>query len=118
MPCDTRLKTRNGRRQTISERKEEVLRSTERFIAGLKNGRVKVVVDKKTGAVAFSGLTEEERDGVTDACAYRRILVSGSQLAIQAIIRAEQLAGRPVNKRAIAAGVHSHDGGKSWHHGH
>lgn len=118
MPCDTRLKTRNGRRQTISERKDEVRLATERFIAGLKNGRVKAVVDKKTGAVAFSGLTEEERDGVTDACAYRRILVSGSQLAIQAIARAEQLAGRSVDKAMVAAGYHSHDGGKTWHSGH
>lgn len=114
MPCDTRLKPR----QTISQRKDEVRRATERFIAGLKNGRVKVVVDKKTGAVAFSGLTEEERDGVTDACAYRRILVSGSQLALQAIARAEQLAGRGIDKQKIAAGYHSHDGGLTWHNGH
>lgn len=114
MPCDTRLKPR----QTISQRKDEVRRSIERFIAGLKNGRVKVVVDKKTGAIAFSGLTEEERDGVTDACAYRRILVSGSQLALQAIARAEQLAGRGINKQMIAQGYHSHDGGTTWHNGH
>ena len=69
-------------------------------------------------AGAFSGLTEEERDGVTDACAYRRILVSGSQLALQAIARAEQLAGRGVNKQMVAQGYHSHDGGQTWHNGH
>lgn len=114
MPCDTKLKPR----QTISQRKDEVRRATERFIAGLKSGRVKAVVDKKTGAVAFAGLTEDERDGVTDACAYRRVLVSGSQLAIQAIARAEQLAGRAVDKRTVAQGYHSHDGGQTWHNGH
>lgn len=53
-----------------------------------------------------------------NACAYRRILVSGSQLAIQAIIRAEQLASRPVNKQIIGQGYHSHDGGQTWHNGH
>jgi len=118
MPCDTRLKVRNGRRQTISERKDEVRLAQERFIAGLKKGTVKAVVDKRTGAVAFTGLTEEERDGITDACAYRRIMVSGSQLAIQAIVRAEQLAGRSVNKQMVAQGYHSHDGGQTWHNGH
>lgn len=115
MPCDTRLKVRNGVRQTISERKDEVRRATERFITGLKANRVKVVIDKKTGAVAFTGLTEEERDGVTDACAYRRIMVSGSAMALAAIARAEQLAGRSIDKQMVAAGHHSHDGGKTWH---
>ena len=114
MACDTRLKPR----QTISERKDEVRRATEQFVAGLKTGRVKAVVDRKTGAIAFSGLTEDERDGVTDACAYRRILASGSQLAIQALLKAEQLAGRPVNKQLVAQGYHSHDGGTTWHSGH
>jgi hypothetical protein len=110
MPCDTRLKPR----QTISERKDEVRRATERFIAGLKTGRVKVKVDAK-GGVVFTGLTDEERDGVTDGCAYRRILASGSQLAIQAILKAERLAGRSINRQLVAQGYHSHDGGQSWH---
>ena len=114
MPCDTRMK----RGQTISQRKDEVRRATEKFVAGLKSGKVKAVVDRKTGAVAFSGITDDERDGVTDACAYRRVMVSGSQMAIQAILRAEQLAGRSVNQQAVASGVHSHDGGLTWHNGH
>ena len=111
MPCDTRLKPR----QTISERKDEVRRATEKFVAGLKSGKVKAKVDPK-GGVVFTGLTDEERDGVTDACAYRRILASGSQLAILAITKAEQLAGRPVNRQLVAQGYHSHDDGKTWHH--
>lgn len=117
MPCDTKLKVRGGRRQTISERKDEVRLATERFIAGIKSGKVKVKVDAK-GGVAFAGLTEEERDGVTDACAYRRIMVSGSALALAAIARAEQLAGKPVNKQLVGQGYHSHDGGRTWHNGH
>lgn len=118
MTCETRLKTRNGRRQTISERKDEVRLAAERFIAGIKAGKVKIAVDRKTGAVAFAGLTEEERDGVTDACAYRRIMVSGSAVALAAIARAEQLAGRSIDKQMIATGFHSHDGGSTWHNGH
>lgn len=84
----------------------------------LATGKVQVVIDRRTGAVAFRGMSEEDRDGLTDACIYRRIMVTGSALAKQAIARAEQLAGRTVNKQAIAQGHHSHDGGATWHHGH
>lgn len=111
MACETNLKPR----QTISERKDEVRRAAEKFVAGLKSGKVRVKVDPK-GGVVFDGITAEDRDGVTDACAYRRIMVSGSQLAIQAIVKAEQLAGRSVNKQLVAQGYHSHDGGSTWHH--
>lgn len=111
MTCDTRLKAR----QTIAQRKDEVRRVQERVIAGLKSGKIKPKVDAK-GGVVFTGLTDDERDGVTDGCIYRRVMVSGSQLAIQAIARAEQLAGRGVNKQLVAQGYHSHDDGKSWHH--
>jgi hypothetical protein len=39
-------------------------------------------------------------------------------LAKMEIARAEQLAGRAVSAQAVAGGVHSHDGGHTWHHGH
>lgn len=61
------------------------------------------------------GWDEAERDGVTDACAYRRLMVSGSALAKAAIAHAEQLAGHSVDRRVVAHGVHSHDGGQTWH---
>ena len=67
------------------------------------------------GAIAFLGLTDSERDGVTDNCAYRRLMASGSALAIAAIAKAEQLAGRSIDRQQIAVGVHSHDQGRSWH---
>ena len=38
---------------------------------------------------------------------------SGSALARAAVARAEQLAGRQVDRRAVAVGAHSHDGGAS-----
>ena len=113
MPCDTRLKPK----QTIKQRADEIRKMVETLSAGLVSGRIKAVVGPQ-GAIAFNGLTEAQRDGVTDACAYRRIMATGSPAAKLAIMRAEQLAGRPVNRQAVAAGHHSHDGGKTWHHGH
>ena len=110
MPCDTRLKPK----QTIQERAEEVRRAIARIDAALVSGRAKVKVGLQ-GAITFSDLTDEERDGVTDACVYRRLMVTGSALARAAIVRAEQMAGRSVDRRALAHGVHSHDGGQHWH---
>ena len=113
MACDTRLKPK----QTIQQRAEEVRKRVSRLDELMRRNSVQVKVGPQ-GAVAFIGWSEEERDGVTDACAYRRLMVSGSALAKAAIARAEQLAGRSVNKQALAHGVHSHDHGKTWHHGH
>ncbi len=110
MPCDTKLK----QGQTIQQRKEEVIRAVGRIQAGLINGRVKVKIGPQ-GAIAFDGVTNEDRDGVTDACAYRRIMVSGSALAKAAIAKAELLAGRSVNRAIVGQGVHSHDSGITWH---
>lgn len=113
MPCDTKLKPG----QTIQGRITEIRKMLERLSQGLVSGRVKARVSKE-GGIAFDGLTDSERDGVTDACAYRRLMVSGSALAKAKVAQAEALAGRSVNKQAIANGLHSHDGGKTWHHGH
>lgn len=109
MPCDTRLKPK----QTIQQRAEEVRRAVARINQGLVTGRIKAVVGPQ-GAVAFVGLRDEERDGVTDACAYRRIMATGTSLAKAAIARAEALSGRSVNRQVVGQGVHSHDGGLTW----
>jgi|SRR5215472_2393542 len=111
MACDTRLKPR----QTIQERAREVRAAMERLAAALRQGRVQVIVDRASGAVAFTGWDDTSRDGITDACAYRALARSGSPLFQQLLARAQQMAGRTVDPRAIAQGVHSHDGGKSWH---
>lgn len=113
MPCDTRLKPR----QTISQRADEVRKAVDKVSTGLAAGRIKAKVDPKTGAIAFD-IPETDRDGVTDACVYRKLMVYGGALAKAKIAQAEMLAGRGVNKAALAAGVHSHDGGGSWHNGH
>jgi hypothetical protein len=107
--CETRLKPR----QTLAARKDEIRRMIARLSEGLVSGRIKAVIGP-TGAIAFDGLTETERDGVTDACAFRQLMIMGSPLARAAIARAEQLAGRSVDRQAIATGWHSHDGGTSW----
>jgi len=110
MPCDTRLK----RNQTISQRKAEVAKAVAAIQAALAAGRVKAKVGQQ-GAIAFEGVSEQERDGVTDACIYRRIMATGSALAKMQIAKAEQLAGRSVSKQAVNSGHHSHDGGHTWH---
>ena len=109
MPCDTRLK----KGQTISERKIEIKTSVDKLAALLAAGKVKPVIGAK-GGIAFPGWAEGQANGVTDACAFRRILSSGSALAKMAIERAEMMAGRKVDRQAVAQGLHTHDG-INWH---
>lgn len=110
-PCNTRLKPK----QTLADRAKEVRKAGEKIDLLLAAGRAKVVVDKRTGAVAFVGIPDDVRDGLTDACVYRRIMQSGSTKAKLAITQAERLAGRAVDKKVVANGTHSHDGGQTWH---
>lgn len=114
MPCDSRP---FRPRQTLTERKAEVKSAVQKLEALLASKKVLARVGPQ-GAIAFGGWDGDDRAGITDACAYRRIMASGSATARQAIARAEMLAGRTVSKATVATGTHSHDGGKSWHHGH
>jgi len=114
MACETRLKSR----QTLVERKAEVKKVIYDVNSLIATGRIKPVVDKRTGAIAFQGFDENLRDGVTDACVYRQLMVTGSFLTKQKIAAAEALAGRTVSKQALGAGVHSHDGGQTFGPGH
>ena len=110
MPCDTRLKPR----QTIKERATEVRNVVEKASKLLVSGKAKAIINA-SGAVAFDGLSEKDRDGVTDNCLYRRLMSSGSALVLQQIAKAEMLAGRKVDRAVVNSGAHSHDGGKTWH---
>jgi len=110
MPCDTKLKPN----QTISERKEEVKQTVTGLEKLLRERRIKPVIGPQ-GAISFAGWTDGQKAGVTDACAYRRIMATGSALARAEIERAELLSGRKINKLVIGQGVHSHDFGKTWH---
>lgn len=113
MPCDTWTQPN----QTLEQRKEQVKSVIKRVEDLIAQRKVTVKVGA-TGGIAFVGLTDADRAKVTDACIYRRIMATGSALTKNAIQQAEKLAGRAVDKRAIATGVHSHDGGNTWHHGH
>lgn len=110
MPCDTVRK----QGQTVAQRAAEVRAAAKKIDALVAAKRVQVKVGPQ-GAVAFLGLAETDRDGLTDACIYRSLTRTGSATARMAIARAEQLAGRTVDRAVVAAGVHSHDGGTTWH---
>lgn len=109
MACDTQLKPR----QTIQQRAVEVRKAMVSLEQKLASGLIRPVVGPQ-GALAFQGWAEADRDGVTDACAYRQIMARGTVSSKAVIARAEQLAGRSVDKQALKAGIHSHDGGASW----
>lgn len=79
---------------------------------------VDVTVDPGTGAVALTGWEEDSRRGVTDVCAIKRMMVDNSYAWQQALAHAETIAGRQMDTNMLAAGVHSHDGGSTWHEGH
>jgi hypothetical protein len=106
MPCDT---PRKG--QSLTERVNPVQEALKRLERYLSTGSVRVVISDK-GAINFTGW--KDRDDVTDVCAYRTLSVQNSWALRQAVARAEAQQRRKVNPQAVAAGWHSHDGGKSW----
>lgn len=111
MPCDTNLKDN----QTLEDRNDQIKKSLTRLEAALTLNQVKVKIGAN-GAVAFDGW--KDRDDVTDVCAYRTLSAQNSWALRQAVAKAEQMQGRKVNANAVGAGVHSHDGGETWHKGH
>lgn len=108
MPCDTKLKPN----QTITQRKLEITEVVDRIQKGLVNGSIKLRLSA-AGAPAFDGVTN--KNDVTDACIYRRIMVTGSPLAKAKLASAQALLGKPV---VTTNGTHSHDGGRTWHGSH
>lgn len=113
MVCWTRVK----RGQTKEQRGVQVKTALQKLDKLLSSMKVTAKIGPQ-GAIAFTGWSDIDRDDVTDVCAYRYIMATGSATAKMAIARAEQLAGRGVSKEAIAQGTHSHDGGATWNKGH
>lgn len=109
MPCDSFIKPGI----TPEQRQKQVRDAVAALGRALATGAVKIKVGPQ-GGITFVGWGKEERDGVSDICAYRKLANSGSWALRQALARAEALAGRKADERAIAAGVHSHDGGATW----
>lgn len=109
MPCDTRIL----QNQTPAQRRTEIEAALKELEAALLSGRTKVKVGPQ-GAVAFDGWDGDNRRGVTDVCAYRTLSSKGSFALKKAVAKAEALAGRKVDARAVAAGWHTHDSGLTW----
>lgn len=113
MPCDSTLR----RGQTLASRNEEIKRALTKLEAELNLGRVGVKI-APNGAVAFTGWKPDDRGDVSDVCAFRTLQAQGSFALRQAVQRAEAQQGRKVNPAAVAAGHHSHDGGRTFGPGH
>lgn len=117
MACDLMLKPR----QTLTERKAEVKKALTQLERLLATGQVTVRVGTEgigRGAVAFKGWADAEREGISDACALRLLTISGNALTKAKLAQAQQMAGTSFNRQTLAHGVHSHDGGNTWHKGH
>lgn len=83
-----------------------------RLDSAIARGSVRVVIGRE-GAIAFRGW--QDREGISDLCAYRALAASNSPSLRRAIARAEAISGNKLNARAIASGTHSHDGGATFH---
>lgn len=106
MACESRL--REG--QTFVARVDEVKKALERLERYLSTGTVRIGVGPN-GAVSFVGW--QDRDDITDVCAYRTLSASNSWALKQAAAKAEAMSGRKINPAAVAAGWHTHDQ-KTW----
>ena len=110
MPCFSKPRVN----QTPEQRRTEVKKAVgdiDKLIAKRKIG-IKV---GPQGGIVFTGLTEAMRAGMTDVCIYNLLMQRGSESMKTAVRTAEMLAGRGVSQSALKAGIHSHDGGGSWH---
>jgi hypothetical protein len=89
----------------------EMSDAIKRLEKALGNNEASLVIGT-AGSIAFKGWND--RAGVSDLCAFRKLASSNSATLRRAIARAEAIAGRSIDQRSINAGVHSHDGGKTW----
>lgn len=104
MPCMTQ--------PTLTEQQRSAQRGAlARLETALGAGTVKVVIGR-AGGVTFAGWRDDQREGVSDLCAYRAL--SNSPAMRRAVLRAEAMGGNRMDPRAIASGLHSHDGGSTW----
>lgn len=104
MPCDTVAKTPSAQQQQKAalDRLQKALGSSVSVVIGAQ------------GAIAFRGWRDQDRGGLSDLCAYRKLAARNSPELRRAIARAEAVAGRKLDQQTVAAGVHSHDGGRTF----
>lgn len=93
---------------SAKQRQREALDRLQRALAA---GTVTIKVGRE-GSIAFAGWRDEDREGISDLCAYRAI--ANDPTVRRALLRAEALSGNRYDPRAIASGLHSHDGGATW----
>lgn len=103
MPCTSQPNLTQVQQARMAE-------AVRRLETALGNNSASLVVGA-SGSIAFKGWND--REGVSDLCAYRKLAASNSAALRRAIMRAEAM-GAKINPRAIAAGVHSHDSGHTW----
>jgi hypothetical protein len=97
--------------QTLVQRMSQVEQALKRLETYLTTGTVRIRIGA-TGAITFGNW--KDRDGISDVCAYRSLSATNSWALRQAVMKAEAISGQKVNPRAIAAGIHSHDDGRTW----
>lgn len=95
------------------KQKAEQREALKRLEIMLQAGGVGLRVGEN-GAIVFEGWMPMDRKGFSDVCAFTMLQEQGSFALQQAVQRAEMAAGRSIDMSVIAAGVHSHDGGKTW----
>ncbi len=104
MPCMTQENL------TVTQKADQQS-ALARLGAALAAGTVTVVIGA-TGGIAFRGWKDNR--GVSDLCAYRALTAANSAPLRRALARAEAMSGRKLDARAVSAGVHSHDGGRTF----
>jgi hypothetical protein len=108
MACDTI--------DVTPESQTRIQKDMDSLKEGLAKGTITIIIDKRTGAIAFKGWNATGFIG--DTCAARRLMSMNSPEYRRALLKAEAITGRKANPAAIMAGHHSHDGGKTWGPGH
>ena len=103
MPCDTV-------RNLTDYQREQQAQALAELEGALNNGRVSVAIG--SGSLAFVGW--ENRAGLTDLCAYRRLTADNSPALRAAVMAAEAMTGQSIDAQSISAGMHSHDNGQTW----
>lgn len=108
MPC---IGTPLSKDQTLAQRLTQVDQALKRLEQYIQTGTVRIGIGTN-GAIAFQGW--QDREGISDVCAFRSLTATNSWVLRQAVLRAEGMSGRKVNPKAVEAGMHTHDGGKTW----
>jgi hypothetical protein len=99
MVCNTFLKPR----QTEAQRRVEVAKQMSAIDVLIASRKVQFKV--RNGKPVFEGLTNRDRDDLSDVCIFHTLTRTGSAATRMALARVERMQGK-VSRH----GVHTHDG--------